>query len=91
MKSVKKLLVSMCLLALIAAVGGCGNVSLRGASATAAETSALHAHQAAKRAAADPDMPEWGKVYTAENFKQWRFFVRSNRADENLGPKLDGE
>ena len=72
-------------------VGGCGNVSLRGDAMTAAETSALHAHQASKRLRADENAPAWSKDYADENYKQWRFFVRSAKADETWGPQLDGE
>ena len=39
---------------------------------------------------AEPATPEWQKAYLEENFKQWRFFVRSARKDET-GPKLPAE
>jgi len=47
--------------------------------------------QAAQRAEKEPATPDWEKAYLAENFKQWRFFVRSARKDETWGPKLEGE
>jgi len=72
-------------------MAGCGNVYLRGDALTAAETSAMDAHQAAQRAVNEPATPDWEKAYLAENFKQWRFFVRSARKDLSWGPKLEGE
>jgi hypothetical protein len=38
-----------------------------------------------------PATPAWEKAYLEENFKQWRFFVRSARKEETWGPKLEGE
>ena len=70
---------------------GCGNVTLKGEAATAAERSTLDAYQAVQRADADPATPAWQKAYLSENFKQWRFFVRSYRKDLNWGPRLEGE
>ncbi|MFA6133395.1 MAG: hypothetical protein WC869_05185 [Phycisphaerae bacterium] len=35
--------------------------------------------------------PTWMKAYLEENFKQWRFFVRSARKDLTWGPKLADE
>ena len=72
-------------------LAGCGNVYLRGEALTAAETSAMDAWQAAQRGAAEPATPAWEKAYLEENFKQWRFFVRSARKDEAWGPKLPAE
>jgi len=72
-------------------LAGCGNVYLRGEALTAAETSAMDAFQATQRADAEPATPAWEKAYLQENFKQWRFFVRSARKDEDWGPKLEGE
>ena len=72
-------------------LAGCGNVYLRGEALTAAETSTLDAFQAAQRASAEPATPAWEKAYLEENFKQWRFFVRSARMDKAWGPKLEGE
>lgn len=72
-------------------VAGCGNVYLRGDALTAAETSAMDAYQAAQRAEKEPSTPDWEKAYLAENFKQWRFFVRSAHKDMAWGPKLEGE
>jgi len=72
-------------------VAGCGNVYLRGEALTAAETSALDAFQAVQRATAEPATPAWEKAYLEENFKQWRFFVRSARKDETWGPTLEAE
>jgi hypothetical protein len=39
----------------------------------------------------EPDCPAWLRAYLAEDFKQWRFFVRSARKDEAWGPRLEGE
>jgi len=72
-------------------LAGCGNVYLRGEALTAAETSAMDAFWAAQRAGAEPDAPAWQKAYLAENFKQWRSFVRSARKDEDWGPTLQDE
>lgn len=81
----------LALLATTALVAGCGNVYLQGEGLTAAETSALDAYQAANRADADPATPAWQKAYLEENFKQWRFFVRSARKDLAWGPQLPVE
>jgi hypothetical protein len=70
------------------AMAGCGNVYLRGEALTAAETSTMDAYQAYQRA---ETQPAWEKAYLGENFKQWRFFVRSARKDLSWGPKLEGE
>jgi len=70
---------------------GCGNVYLRGEAMTAVETSTMDAFQAVQRAGAEPATPTWEKAYLAENFKQWRFFVRSARKDTAWGPKLPAE
>ena len=90
------LLVMLCLT-------GCGNVYLRGEALTAAETSALDAYGALQRvdpcpscvdpaaATTQPAVEPWVKAYLTENFKQWRFFVRSARKDLTWGPKLEGE
>ena len=72
-------------------LAGCGNVYLRGEALTAAETSAMDAFQAAQRASAEPATPMWQRAYLAENFKQWRFFVRAARKDEAWGPNLEAE
>jgi hypothetical protein len=72
-------------------LAGCGNVYLKGDALTAAETSTLDAYQAVQRAAADANNPAWEKAYLSENFKQWRFFVRSAHKDLNWGPKLEAE
>ena len=77
--------------AVVLVLPGCGNVYMWGDAMTAAETSALDAHQAAKRAQADPNMPAWSRAYTSENYKQWRSFVRSAKKDADWGPRLDGE
>ena len=79
------------LMAMVIFVAGCGNVSLQGEALTAAETSTMDAYQAVQRAQADPAMPSWETAYLQENFKQWRFFVRSVRKDLTWGPKLEGE
>jgi hypothetical protein len=70
---------------------GCGNVYLRGEALTGVETSTLDAYQAACRTGADPNVPAWQTAYQQENFRQWRFFVRSARKDLAWGPKLEGE
>ena len=70
---------------------GCGNVYLKGEALTAAETSTLDAYQAVQRADKEPATPDWEKAYLSENFKQWRFFVRSARKDLTWGPKLSDE
>ena len=72
-------------------LAGCGNVYLRGEALTAAETSTMDAFQAAQRATAEPATPTWEKAYLEENFKQWRFFVRSARKDLTWGPTLEAE
>ncbi len=79
------------LLAVVLCITGCGNVYLQGDGLTAAETSAMDAYQAVQRGSADPATPAWEKAYLTENFKQWRFFVRSARKDLAWGPKLEGE
>jgi hypothetical protein len=73
-------------------IAGCGNVYLQGDAATAAEQSTLDAYQAAQRAGGTAtSQPSWEQAYLVENFKQWRFFVRSARKDLSWGPKLEGE
>jgi hypothetical protein len=74
-------------------LAGCGNVYLRGDALTAAETSTMDAYQAVERAAPqrEPDCPAWLRAYLEENFRQWRFFVRSARKDLTWGPKLEAE
>ena len=75
----------------LSTVAGCGNVYLKGEALTAAETSTLDAYQAAQRADAEPNTSAWEKAYLTENFKQWRYFVRSARKDLVWGPKLPDE
>ncbi len=70
---------------------GCGNVYLSDDGLTAAQQSTMDAYQAVQRADADPATSATLKVYLAENFKQWRFFVRSAVKDLTWGPKLPGE
>ena len=70
---------------------GCGNVYMWGDAMTAAETSALDAHQFSKRVKKDPNMPAFVGAYADENYKQWRSLVRSGKADAEWGPLLDGE
>ena len=70
---------------------GCGNVSLQGDALTAAQASAMNAYQADLRAEKDATVPPWLKAYLAEDFKQWRYFVRSANKDLTWGPKLEGE
>lgn len=96
-------LVVLALSCVAAGVAGCGNVSLTGEALTAAEQSTLDAYQAVQRASpcatcaapgtpgTQPCVPAWTKAYLIENFKQWRFFVRSARKDLNWGPKLPAE
>lgn len=84
--------VLMLVVVLVAVVlPGCGNVSLQGDAMTAAQNSAMNAYQADIRAEKDPTVPAWLKAYLAEDFKQWRFFVRSANKDLTWGPKLAGE
>lgn len=97
------LLMLLLVLLSVAAVTGCGNVYLKGDALTAAETSALDAYGALQRVdpcpncvdptavTTQPCVEPWVKAYLAENFKQWRFFVRSARKDLTWGPKLEGE
>ncbi len=79
------------LAAVVIGLAGCGNVYLQGDGLTAAETSALDAFQAVQRADADASTPAWERTYLTENYKQWRFFVRSARKDLAWGPKLPAE
>ena len=87
----------LCIVALVMIVGlmamlaGCGNVTLKGDAMTAAQQSTMDAYQAVQRADADPASPAWEKAYLQENFKQWRFYVRSANKDANWGPKLSSE
>jgi hypothetical protein len=86
------LFVLMLVAVLAAAVlPGCGNVSLKGDAMTAAQNSAMNAYQADIRAEKDPAVPAWLKAYLAEDFKQWRFFVRSANKDMGWGPRLPEE
>ncbi len=85
----KRCMVAMVILAVF--VAGCGNVYLSGDGLTAAQQSTMDAYQAVQRADADPATPATLRVYLSENFKQWRFFVRSAVKDLNWGPKLPGE
>ncbi len=70
---------------------GCGNVRLTGQAQIAAEVSTSDAHAAFVKADANPDCPSWIKAYLCENFKQWRFFVRSDRGDDTWGLRLPSE
>jgi hypothetical protein len=72
---------------------GRGNVNLRGEAPTAAEIRAMDAYQAVQRTdpQREPDCPAWLRAYLAENFKQWRYFVRSARKDLAWGPKVLNE
>jgi len=72
-------------------LAGCGNVYLRGEALTAAETSAMDALQAAQRAGAEPATPAWEKAYLEENFKQWRFLVRSPPLAGTAPPRYHGK
>ena len=87
--------VVLCLYVIVACVAlaftGCASVTVRGEAMTAVETSAMDAYQAVARAKADPATPAWEKSYLAENYKQWRSFVRSAKKDAAWGPKLEGE
>ena len=85
------LMLVLVLAVLFVALPGCGNVTLKGESMTAAETSTLDAFNASQRAGADPNMPHWTKVYLDDNFKQWRCFVWSAKKDVTWGPKLPSE
>jgi hypothetical protein len=67
-------------------------VYLRGDALTAAETSTTDAYQAVQRSGSQATtQPSWEQSYLVENFKQWRFFVRSAHKDTTWGPKLEGE
>lgn len=83
------LIFSVCLLAVCLA--GCGNVQLKGEALTAAETSTVDAYNALQRATTQPDSGWIERAYLEENFRQWRWFVRSARKDTTWGPKLEGE
>jgi hypothetical protein len=85
------LILALALVLAILTVAGCGNVTLKGDSMTAAEVSTLDAYNASQRAGADPNMPHWTQVYLDENFKQWRCFVWSAKKDVTWGPKLPEE
>ena len=91
----KKIVLVLMLLVVLVSVGllpGCGNVYLKGDALTAAETSTLDAYQAVQRSeAAATTQPTWEQSYLMENFKQWRFFVRSALKDTAWGPRLEGE
>ena len=86
-------MVVLCVLAVVFVIclPGCGNVTLKGESMTAAEISTLDAFNASQRAGADPNIPHWTQVYLDENFKQWRCFVWSAKKDVTWGPKLPSE
>lgn len=58
---------------------------------TCTEMSAVDAFNAAQRAEADANLPNWTKCYLDENFKQWRSYVRSAKADMTWGPQLPEE
>ena len=79
------------LVLVVIGLAGCGNVTLKGDSMTAAEVSTLDAYNASQRAGADPNIPHWTQVYLEENFKQWRCFVWSAKKDVTWGPKLPAE
>ena len=85
------LILALVLVLAILTVAGCGNVTLKGDSMTAAEMSTLDAFNASQRAGADPNIPHWTQVYLDENFKQWRCFVWSAKKDTAWGPKLPEE
>jgi hypothetical protein len=91
MRHGRLILIALALLLALSTVAGCGNVYLKGDALTAAETSTLDAYQATQRADAEPNTPAWEKAYLTENFKQWRYFVRSARKDLVWGPKLPDE
>ena len=85
----KTMVVMMAMLAVLVFASGCGNVYLQGEAMVAAQQSSLDAYQAVQRA--DTAQPETLKAYLAENFKQWRSFVRAAKKDMTWGPKLEGE
>ena len=91
MRNWKVLCLAVVLLACLLA--GCGNVTLRGDAMTAAQESTMDAYQAVLRCGDPATQPASGtiKSYLTENFKQWRSFVRSAKADLTWGPKLAGE
>jgi len=87
-----RILCVLCVLCGWLLLSGCGNVYLKGNALTAAETSTMDAYQSVQRASATATtQPTWQQSYLVENFKQWRFFVRSAHKDLNWGPKLEGE
>ena len=88
MKTMKTVIVALLLLLLCA---GCGNVYLRGEAATAVDTSAMDSYLVAQKAGSDSACPAWVKGYLEENFRQWRSFARSNRAEPTWGPRLASE
>ena len=85
----------LCLLCVALFLSGCGNVALHGEALIAAERSAMDAYQAATRndayATQPTTAPAWHKAYLEENFKQWRYFVRSALKDLTWGPALPSE
>lgn len=86
----KQLILALVLVSVVV-LAGCGNVTLRGEAMTAAQTSTMDAYQAVQRAQIDAATPAWENAYLQENFKQWRFFVRSANKNDQWGPKLEGE
>jgi len=78
-------IVLACSLYALVACFGCGNVKLTGEAEQAAKVSTLDAYNAAQRATTQPAVPSWATSYLWENYKQWRFFVRADLADEAWG------
>ena len=92
MKTKWNVAVMIILVVVAGMLAGCGNVYLKGDALTAAETSTMDAYQAVQRAGITATtQPTWQQSYLVENFKQWRFFVRSARKDLTWGPKLADE
>ena len=73
-----------------AVVAGCGNVHVTGDAETCLLSSTQDAYTAYLRLDGNT-APAWVKDYLGENYKQWRYFVRSDKADANWGSRLPEE
>lgn len=91
MRWIAIVIVAALMIGLASSLPGCGNVYLSGDAMTCTEMSAVDAFNAAQRAEADANLPNWTKCYLDENFKQWRSYVRSAKADMTWGPQLPEE
>jgi len=84
-----------CLLALIVGAG-CNKheVTVRGDARAVLSGSMTDSYQAVLRSGYEDTPPAertWQQMYMAENFKQWRYFVRATDADATAGPTLKEE